>query len=205
MSMQKKIFFLVKIFSKQRNDKTQRSDWYLHNRSRYFFIRNAKKIRELPVQSSDRQQTYALSPRFSRDEIDTSNATHVDSRSAFRPPASVAFEFPFIDFQYLRYLRYEIMYVTGHIGLRGDELTDDADLGDWLYANHILRDMGTRHLSDGESRRVSPGPEILYLIAVSHATVLPKGMLLVKSHQNAVKTIYILPYGDRLFSWVLLG
>lgn len=84
-------------------------------------------------------------------------------------------------------------------------LTGDVDLGDRLYANHILRDMGTRHLSDGESRGVSRGPEILYLIAVSHAAVLPTGMLLVKSHQNGVKTIYILPYGDRLFSWVLLG
>lgn len=135
-----------------------------------------------------------------------SNTTDVDSRSGFRP-ASIAsgFSLP-LGFQYLRDLRYGIIYATGHRrGSREDELTGDADLGDRLYANHILRDMGTRHLSGGESGGVSRGPEILYLITISLVAVLPAGMLLVKSHQNGVKTIYILSYGDRLFSWVLLG
>lgn len=45
-----------------------------------------------------------------------------------------------------------------------------------------------------EPRVRRAGPKILYLIAVSRAPALPAGMLLVKSHQNGVKTIYILPY-----------
>lgn len=56
-----------------------------------------------------------------------------------------------------------------------------------------------------KGRRGRRVPVILYLIAVSRAPVLSPGMVLVKSHQNGVKTIYILPYGDGLFSWVLLG
>jgi len=84
----------------------------------------------------------------------------------------------------------------------------DVDLGDdRLYANRTLRGPGTRHLSDErekERERESRGrlaqrgrgeraAEILYLIAISRTPVLPPGMLLVKSHQSGVKTIYILP------------
>lgn len=85
---------------------------------------------------------------------------------------------------------------------------DEVDLGGPLYANHILRGRGTRHLPHGLSRGLGGArrePKILYLIAVSRAPALPAGMLLVKSHQNGVKTIYILPYAAAATKAFLVG